>query len=296
MCWDPMVDEDPDLAALRRDVDRIDDAMHDLLMERTEAVLRLGAAKRDEPGAAPPFVPIRPGREARIVRRLLDRHRGAFPPEVLIRIWREMIGTLMRAQGPFTVAVFMPERGTGYLEIARDHYGSYTETVSYQVSGRVLKAVAEGAAAVAVLPLPGESGSEPWWPALIGDASPRMRVVARLPFAGPGAGRGGDIEAFAVAPVAPEETGGDRSLLAVETTADVSRTQIKSKLDNAGLDLLTYWDVRSFGPEATVHLVEVDGFVADADPRVARLTHGNDDSLRYARCIGAYPTPLHCAR
>ncbi|MGE4529369.1 MAG: chorismate mutase [Rhodospirillaceae bacterium] len=292
-----MANEDPDLAALRREVDRIDDAMHDLLIERTELAQRISKAKRDEPGGAPAhFVPTRPGREAQIVRRLLARHRGAFPPEVLIRLWREMIGTLMHVQGPFCVAVFMPERGSGYIEIARDHYGSYTETVSYQVSGRVLKAVAEGAAAVAVLPLPGESVSEPWWLALIGDATPRMQVIARLPFAGVGPGRGGDIEAFAVAPVAPGETGEDRSLLAVETVSSVSRSQVATKLANAGLKLLTYWDVRSFGPEAKVHLVEVDGFVTDSDPRVVRLAHGNDDSLRYARCIGAYPTPLHCAR
>lgn len=289
-----MREEDQELAALRREVDRIDDAIHDLLMQRTEAVLRIGAAKRDD--ASGPFVATRPGREAAIVRRLLARHRGAFPAEVLVRLWREMIGSLMRVQGPFAVAVYVPEGGSGYLEAARDHYGSYTDMVSYQVTGRVLKAVAEGAAGVAVLPLPGETATELWWPALIGDAKPRMQVIARLPFAGPGAGRGGDVEAFAVAPVAPEPTGDDRSLLAVETTSTVSRTQISAKLANAGLTQTAYWDMRSFAPEARVHLVEVDGFVTDADPRVVQLARGNDESVRDVRCIGAYPTPPHCAR
>lgn len=289
--------DETQLTALRRDVDTIDDALHDLLMQRTELILRIGGALRQSAPEGPDAaVATRPGREAVVLRRLLARHKGPFPADVLVRIWREIIGTLMRVQGPFTIAVFMPERGSGYLEIARDHYGSYTETVSYQAAGRVLKAAVEGAASVAVLPLPGETAAEAWWPALIGDADPRMQVIARLPFCGPGAGRGGEIEAFAVAPVTPEETGDDRSLLAVETRTDVSRTQLSAKLANAGLSILTYWDMRAFAPDARVHLIEVSGFVTDADPRVQRLAHGNDESVRYVRCIGAYATPLHYAR
>jgi chorismate mutase len=288
-----MREDDRELAALRHEVDRIDEAMHDLLMQRAEVILRIGTLKRD---AAVRFVPTRPGREAEIVRRLLARHAGVFPSDVLVRVWREIIGGLMRVQGQFTVAVYVPEGGQGYLDAARDHYGSYTEMLSYQVTGRVLKAVAEGAAGVAVLPLPSETATELWWPALIGDAKPRMQVVARLPFVGPCAGRGNELEAFAVAPVPSEPTGDDRSLLAVETVSSVSRMQITAKLSNAGLTLITYWDMRSFGPEARLHLVEVDGFVTDADPRVLRMARGNDDSVRDVRCIGAYPTPLNLAR
>ncbi len=289
-----MSTDDQQLETLRRDVDRIDDALHDLLMRRTERVLEIGRLTDGAEGE--PVSLTHPGREAMVLRRLLARHKGPFPSDVLARLWREIIGTLMRVQGPSAIAVYMPERGSGYLEIARDHYGSYTDTVSYQAAGRVLKAVAEGAAAVAVLPLPGETAAEAWWPALIGDAKPRMQVIARLPFCGPGPGRGGEIEAFAVAAVAPGETGDDRSLLAVETRSDVSRTQLNAKLANAGLATLTYWDARSFAPDARVHLLEVGGHVLDSDPRVVRLAHGNDESVRYVRCVGAYATPLHCAR
>ena len=74
------------------------------------------------------------------------------------------------------------------------------------------------------------------------------------------------------------------------------RAQLNAKLANAGLSTLTYWDVRAFAPDARVHLIEVSGFVTDSDPRVQRLAHGNDEALRYVRCIGAYATPLHCAR
>ena len=86
------------LEDLRRDIDAVDDAIHDLIMRRTALVHAVRATKSD--GLA-----LRPGREAVILRRLLARHRGAFPRPVLVRIWRELMGAMVRLQGPFSVAV-----------------------------------------------------------------------------------------------------------------------------------------------------------------------------------------------
>ena len=56
------------LPALRAELDRIDNAMHDLLMQRAEVVEHV--ARSGKPAA------FRPGREASIIRRLLRRHHG----------------------------------------------------------------------------------------------------------------------------------------------------------------------------------------------------------------------------
>src|SRR4051812_14611699 len=58
-----------DLAALRAELDRIDDTIHDLLIERAGIVEQV--ARSGKPAA------FRPGREASIVRRLVAQHRGA---------------------------------------------------------------------------------------------------------------------------------------------------------------------------------------------------------------------------
>ena len=111
---------EPSLDALRRDIDRIDDALHDLLMQRCEVVERIAEVK----GTGPAF--MRPGREATILRRLVDRHAGRFPVPVLIRIWREMLAAFTLLQGPFAVAVHAPEDERGLWDMARDMYGSST--------------------------------------------------------------------------------------------------------------------------------------------------------------------------
>src|SRR5262245_23985308 len=66
-----MTDPHPNLAALRQQIDAIDQQMHDLLMRRTEAVLGIAAAKRESGEAV-----LRPAREAQVLRRLLARHKG----------------------------------------------------------------------------------------------------------------------------------------------------------------------------------------------------------------------------
>ncbi|TAN57065.1 MAG: chorismate mutase, partial [Magnetospirillum sp.] len=83
------------LDQLRREIDRIDDTIHDLLMQRSAVVESIAAAK---PAGR---VTLRPGREAAILRRLLGRHRGPFPKMALVRIWREIMGALVALQGPF---------------------------------------------------------------------------------------------------------------------------------------------------------------------------------------------------
>src|SRR5215813_10490786 len=91
------------LAELRRRLDEIDDRLQDLLIERTEIISIVAANKREGNLAA-----FQPGREAQIIRRLVDRHHGKFPVATLVRIWREMLAATVRLQSRFAVAVFAP--------------------------------------------------------------------------------------------------------------------------------------------------------------------------------------------
>src|ERR671926_1482166 len=89
----------PSLAELRREIDRIDEAMHRLLIERGEIIDRLIATKRtQESGSA-----FRPAREADMMRRLVERHRGILPLDTVESIWRVIVSTFTYVQAPFSV-------------------------------------------------------------------------------------------------------------------------------------------------------------------------------------------------
>jgi len=89
----------PNLADLRREIDRIDEAMHRLLMERGTIIDRLIAVKRtSDSGSA-----FRPGREAAMMRALAARHEGLLPLDTVESIWRVIIATFTYVQAPYSV-------------------------------------------------------------------------------------------------------------------------------------------------------------------------------------------------
>src|SRR5215470_1901469 len=89
----------PSLAELRAEIDRIDAAMHALLMERGEIIGRLIQTKKTaESGSA-----FRPAREADMMRRLVERHAGMLPLDTAESIWRVIIATFTYVQAPFRV-------------------------------------------------------------------------------------------------------------------------------------------------------------------------------------------------
>src|SRR3546814_11000602 len=72
-------------------------------MRRTELARQVGRAK----GQCAVF--MRPGREARVLPRLVARHTGPFPKPVVTRLWREIISVFTSLQGPFSAAAYAPQ-------------------------------------------------------------------------------------------------------------------------------------------------------------------------------------------
>lgn len=283
-----MTTDQESLERIRRDIDRVDDRIHDLLMERTALVEKVAQAK-----AADTSVPLRPGREAQILRRLAARHSGRFPLPAVIRIWREIMGALVGLQRPFTIAVCQPERGDGYLELTRDHFGSVWGKQVFPSPGHVVRAVADGNASVGVVPLPRDNEADPWWLSLTAGSGDLPQVVTRLPALTPvpSPGRPEPVEGFVIACRPHDDTGADRTLVAVETGPDLSRDRLRALFAAAGHDAVAVLSTHR-ADDHWLHLCELDGFMAASDPSLTTLIGGGKDPVRHARIIGGYPLPL----
>lgn len=280
-----MTEEPSALEALRAEIDAIDDGLQDLILRRADLAGRIRDAKARE-GSQGVF--LRPGREAAVLRRLLARHRGAFSRLALARIWREIFSTSVAMQGRFTLAVWMPERGAGYLELARNHFGAYTPATVHQTVGQVVQEVSEGRAQVGILPLPQVEAPAAWWPMLTSTLPGTLRVVGRLPVIGIHDG----LEAMVVATIDPESSGGeDRSLLVLESDAGVSRTNLLDTLRQAGILPLGVMDVRTLGEDIRLTLIEVEGALLAGDPRAVALLAGYGPIARGV-VIGVYAEPF----
>jgi chorismate mutase/prephenate dehydratase len=265
------------LPALRAELDKIDDAIHDLLIRRAGVVEHV--ARSGKPAA------FRPGREASIIRRLLGRHRGSMPSVALVRIWRELFAGTTAMQGEFTLAVCDPDPGAPVTQLAREHFGALTPLYTYPSPGQALVDVSKGFGSVAVLRYP--SADDTWWLALPSHG-PRLYVIARLPFWKPRPEGFPAAEALVVASTPADASESDQSLLGLECDADISRARLSSELAAIGLRSETMVLTRRQGSLVANVLVEVDGVLSDADERLRHL----GPVLRRPVVLGSYATPV----
>jgi chorismate mutase len=172
----PSRSQTPSLADLRREIDRIDEAMHGLLMERGEIIDRLIAAKQtQETGSA-----FRPAREAEMMRRLVDRHKGILPLDTAEGIWRVIISTFTYVQAPFSVHADLSAGDAAMRDSARFHFGFTVPFVPHMGAASVVAAVSDSKGDLGLVPAFGMAGAGAWWSALEFDTAPK--VIARLPF------------------------------------------------------------------------------------------------------------------
>ena len=193
----PSQSETPSLPELRREIDRIDQAMHGLLMERGEIIDRLIAAKQtQETGSA-----FRPAREAEMMRRLVERHRGILPLDTVESIWRVIISTFTYVQAPFSIHADLSAGDAAMRDSARFHFGFTVPFIPHMGAASVVAAVSGSKGDLGLVPASIMAGVGAWWNALEFESAPK--IIARLPFVDR-AGHPAGMPVFAVSRAAAE--------------------------------------------------------------------------------------------
>jgi chorismate mutase len=166
----------PSLADLRREIDRIDETMHALLIERGQIIDELIAVKKSqETGSA-----FRPAREADMMRRLVERHHGSLPLDTVESIWRVIISTFTYVQAPFSVHADLSAGDALMRDSARFHFGFTVPFEPHMGAAGVVQAVTASRGDLGLVPAFAVAGAGPWWTALEFETAPK--IIARLPF------------------------------------------------------------------------------------------------------------------
>lgn len=166
----------PPLAQLRQEIDRIDEGMHRLLMERGRIIDRLIAVKKTgDSGSA-----FRPGREASMMRALAERHEGLLPLDTVEGIWRVIIATFTYVQAPYAVHADISGGDAPMRDSARFHFGFTVPFLTHPSAAAVIDAVAESRGDLGIFRLDQGASSGAWWRILTDPDSPK--IIARLPF------------------------------------------------------------------------------------------------------------------
>lgn len=186
----------PRLLELRQQIDALDSQLQELLIQRTALTQQVGELKRSTPSFINRGQFMYPGREAMILRRLVERHRGAMPVQALMQLWREiMMATLSVVEQPFSCGYLGGgalgiEGGADYGMLARDHFGVCVPMTAFDNPANLIQAVQQQRLDYAVLPWPSQRDVGQWWTALLQSpmgaaeaaGQKALRVFFALPF------------------------------------------------------------------------------------------------------------------
>jgi chorismate mutase len=146
------------LAALRHEIDLLDDELVALFERRLAIAARVGRAKDAPQG---PHTKLRPDREQAVMARVLDRC-APENREAVEHLWREVVGWGLARQGRLQVQVWAPLEPARAFDGARLRFGAAAELRRVHDPEAALAFAAEGRG-VAVLAVNGEAS---WWTGL----------------------------------------------------------------------------------------------------------------------------------
>ncbi|MCA1952117.1 MAG: chorismate mutase [Hyphomicrobiales bacterium] len=173
-----MTDPRPVLGQLREEIDRIDGAIHALLVERGAVVGRVIAAKRAAGDTGSAF---RPDREADLMRRIVLRNPGRWPLDAPENIWRIILATSTFTQIAYRVHADLSGGETPIRESMRFHFGFTVPFVPAEHSAAVIAAVDASEGDLGMFRIDQSAMLGAWWKGLEGPRAPK--IIARLPFA-----------------------------------------------------------------------------------------------------------------
>lgn len=264
-----MDDATPDpLEAIRREIDGIDKTLLDLFAERLKLADKLATLKAPSAG-----MPIRPGREIKLLRHLIAQAPAPLERELVVELWRALIAANLRRQRVIDVIVGGGRNDpTRLFDAARRHFGARTRIQHVpEAQAALLRAAEQPDRFVAVTPWPAAPGVGSWWPALSESRFHKLHLIGALPVL---SGEE-DPEAGVFAASSTEEAGNDITLLMIEDP----HHRWQRALSEVGLKGK---EVARSEPRA---LLKIEGFLGLDDPRAAALSgHG----LERVRVLGSY--------
>ena len=283
----------PNLDEIRQKIDALDNRIHDTLMERAELVLKVGEEKRKNN-----IQIVQPAREARMIRRLLGRHKGVLPEMAVVRIWRELVGAVSLLQTGLKVIVAQGDAAqTDSWDLARDYFGSCLPMQKASTAVSAIAALKENKATFAVVPWPATEDEQPWWVFLGPNAPEPMQIIIALPHGQDPETSNTDNRALVISKSGFDDSGEDNSFLIIQCEPGVSRARLVDVAQKAGLTALGLSSKRNGSASMpALHLMEVKDYIAKDDKRIKDFIAGLEDPGANVFCVGGYPVPPSYSR
>jgi chorismate mutase len=280
------------LAKFREQIDEIDNILIKKLIERIGIVKQVGELKSTTTTIP---CPIRSGREAEMVRRIIEEFRPTdFPASAAGAIWRIIIGASTSVESKLTLSVFADERENSLYWLAREYFGANIPITRQPHIKRVLGDVLDDKASVGIVPFLRGDDTSNWWMALMQQGENTPKIFAHIPFVYTDI-PGKDIpSALAIAKLIPEPSGDDMTLLVIEADANCSQHRLQTAFIANRLEA-TWINIANLSPSSRHHLIEVKGFITLEDATFAAFCASAGNAILNTHYLGSYARPITLA-
>lgn len=281
-----------ELAELRQKIDEIDEEIIEQLIKRVGIVKQVGELKQR---TATTPCPIRSGREAEMLRRIIDRFRPTdFPAAAAASIWRIIIGASTGVESDFVLSIFYDEKETSLYWLAREYFGANTPIIRQPHIKRIIGDIMDGKASVGVVPFLRSDDVSNWWTVLMQTGENSPKIFAHIPFVYTDLPGKETPSALAIARLTPEPSGDDISILVIEADKNVSQSRLQTVFTAANLEV-SWINIATINPASRHHLVEIKGFVTTATPEFLSSLAALGRAIFGSYFLGAYATPMTLA-
>ncbi len=248
-----------DLEEVRREIDDIDDGILRLLQQRFDVVARVKMAKQQDVGE---HLPLRPAREAMILRRLTDSNDSRVPDQLIYHLWRSIICRSTLAQAPVQINVSsdLAANKSAHRALA-DHFVGFP-LKSYNKVKMALNSAAKSNVEICAIAADGN-----WIDHLDNSAYADLSVILSIPYE--------DQHIIILGKTTNEPTGDDETLL-------VTRGRLPRDFVPAPL-----WEVKTADGQT---LTSLPGYLATGESPLVGLMSGNTDLA--LKVLGRYPSPF----
>lgn len=272
------------LGSLRTRIDQLDNDIHDLVMQRAALIMDIAGAKRKAGEQI-----VQPAREAKMLRRLLERHDESLPGTSIVQIWRELVGAVAMQQTGLNVCVYTGEAPIEYWDMARNYFGHSVPLRQASSQMSALAMLRDEQASFVVMPWPEQQLNTPWWYYLYNNGSPTMQIIQHLPFLEQDNQNHNSQRALVIARIDFEASDDDVSFVVLDLSETVSRTRIMDRIGGKGYEIANLYScAHPNEPGRSLHLLEVPGYIAPGQG-LGDMAALFEDGKAHSASIGGYP-------
>lgn len=283
------------LLDLRCEIDKIDEKLISLLIQRMSVIEKVGVLKKSNQEK---FF-IRANREADMIKNLVEKSGDILPKSTIISIWRKIITTANMNEQPLKIAICNPQNIAAFKYLTKDYYSELVPLLNFDSANNTILTLEKNEAQIAIFALPKsddeekkEDINETWWISLANNKK-GLKIFAKIPFFefDDAKKNNEQIKLVAVAAKEPEKSSSDNSFLYVEAAKEISKNQILSALKEQNLSAKILKIARLRQVEGIIfYFIELDGFYLEEDLPIKNF---NKSKIKpYAKILGHYATPI----